>query len=63
MSFREAHELHKRRFGRNLGLLLVLSAFVALVFGLTIVKVTEGSKMEAFDHTVRPSLTVPEAQK
>lgn len=39
MAFREDHELHKRRFGRNLGLLAVLSAFVALVFGLTIVKV------------------------
>jgi hypothetical protein len=33
------HELHKRRWGRNLGLGLVLAAFVALVFGLTIVKV------------------------
>lgn len=33
------HELHQRRWGRNLGLGLVLGAFVALVFGLTIVKV------------------------
>ena len=40
MTFREPHELHKRRWGRNLGLGLVLFAFVALVFGLTIVKVT-----------------------
>jgi hypothetical protein len=40
MSFREGHELHKRRFGRNLGLGLVLAAFVALVFGLTIAKVS-----------------------
>jgi len=40
MSFREEHELHKRRFGRNLGLGLVLAGFVALVFGLTVVKVT-----------------------
>ncbi len=40
MSFREEHELHKRRFGRNLGLGLVLAGFVALVFGLTIAKVT-----------------------
>jgi len=40
MSFREQHELHKRRFGRNLGLGLVLAAFVALIFGLTVVKVT-----------------------
>lgn len=40
MSFRAPHELHKRRFGRNLGLGVVLAAFVALVFGLTIAKVT-----------------------
>ncbi|ALG89744.1 MULTISPECIES: hypothetical protein [Actibacterium] len=59
-AFHEEHELHKRRFGRNLGLLAVLSAFVAIVFGLTIVKVSEGGKIEAFDHAVRPSLTVPE---
>lgn len=40
MSFRQEHELHKRRFGRNLGLGLVLAGFVALVFGMTIVKVS-----------------------
>lgn len=34
------HELHRRRWSRNLGLGLVLGAFVALVFGLTIVKVS-----------------------
>ncbi len=41
MHFPAEHELHKRRFGRNLGLGLVLAAFVALVFGLTIAKVTD----------------------
>ena len=40
MSFRENHDLHRRRFGRNLGLGLVLAGLVALVFGLTVVKVT-----------------------
>ena len=39
MAFREAHELHRRRFGRNLGLGLVLAAFVGVVFALTVVKV------------------------
>jgi len=62
-AFREDHELHKRRFGRNMGMLAVLAAFVALVFTLTIVKISEGSKMEAFDHAVQPSITVPEAGK
>lgn len=40
MGLAREHELHKRRFGRNLGLGLVLAAFVALVFGVTIVKVS-----------------------
>ncbi len=59
MSFREEHELHKRRFGRNLGLGLVLAAFVVLVFGLTVVKVTEGDPMQAFDHVARPEMAMP----
>ena len=42
MSFRVEHELHKRRMGRNIGLGLVLAGFIALVFGLTVVKVTRG---------------------
>ena len=40
MSLSKQHDLHKRRFSRNLGLGLVLAAFVALVFGLTVVKVS-----------------------
>lgn len=42
MSFRPDHELHKRRFSRNVGVGLVLVAVVAIVFGLTVVKVTNG---------------------
>ena len=40
MSLSKQHELHTRRYGRNLGLGLVLAGFVALIFGLTVVKVT-----------------------
>lgn len=40
MSFRPDHELHRRRWSRNVGLGVVLSAFVALIFALTIVKVS-----------------------
>ena len=53
MSFRPEHELHKRRFSRNLGVGLTLAAFVALVFALTVVKVTRGDPMKGYDH--RPS--------
>ena len=42
MSFRPNHEIHKRRFGRNLGIGLILAALVALIFGMTVVKLTEG---------------------
>lgn len=40
MSFRVEHELHRRRKGRNIGVGLVLAAFIAIIFGLTIVKVS-----------------------
>ncbi|MCB1398883.1 MAG: hypothetical protein KDJ82_02435 [Rhodobacteraceae bacterium] len=57
MAITRDSDLHHRRFGRNLGLGLVLVAFAVLVFGLTIVKVQSGHSMEAFDHQPRVSLT------
>lgn len=57
MSFRPDHEIHQRRFSRNVGLGLTLVAFVALVFALTVVKVTNGEPMQAFDHVARPEMT------
>lgn len=42
MSFGKSHEIHTRRFGRNLGVGLVLVGLIAIVFGLTVVKVTSG---------------------
>ena len=42
MSLSKTHELHQRRFGRNLGVGLVLGAFILLVFGLTIAKISTG---------------------
>jgi hypothetical protein len=56
MSFRPDHEIYKRRLSRNVGLGLTLAAFVALVFGLTIVKVENAGQMEGFDHVLRPEL-------
>jgi hypothetical protein len=60
MKFAREHELHKRRFSRNLGVGLTLVAFIVLVFGLTIVKVTNGGSLEAYDHSIRRSLEVPQ---
>ena len=56
MSFRPPHEIHTRRFGRNVGLGIVLVAMIGLVFALTVVKITRGDTSRAFDHQVRPEL-------
>ena len=61
MAFRAEHELHKRRLGRNVGLGFVLVAFVALVLGLTVVKVSNVGQMQGFDHVIRPELVPTEA--
>ncbi|WBU53642.1 hypothetical protein [Paracoccus sp. SCSIO 75233] len=58
MALRTEHELHARRRSRNVGLLIVLLSFAALVFALSVVKVTSGNQasLEGFDHQVRPAL-------
>jgi hypothetical protein len=56
MSFQVEHEIHKRRFGRNLGVGLLLVGMVAIVFALTVVKVTRGMPMKGFDHVAEPQL-------
>lgn len=56
MALRVEHELHNRRRSRNVGLLVVLVLFVLLIFGLSIVKITNGNLMEGFDHQPRTSL-------
>ena len=61
MLFRPAHDLHKRRFSRNVGLAVTLVAFVALVFALTVVKVQRGDPMQGYDHVVQPESVPKEA--
>lgn len=63
MAFGKDHELHTRRFGRNLGLGLTLLAFVAVMFGLTVAKVTRDGPQERFDHVARPGLIPEEPAK
>jgi hypothetical protein len=58
MPFQVEHELHHRRKGRNVGLFVLLAGFVALVFALTVVKVTRGDPMQGFDHVIRPEMEV-----
>lgn len=60
--FREDHEIHGRRKGRNTGVAAVLVGLIAIVFGLTYVKITGGGSLEAFDHSTRPALITEDAQ-
>lgn len=53
------HELHGRRKGRNTGVFFLLAGLVAIVFGLTVVKVLsleDIREFETFDHVMRPQL-------
>ena len=43
MGLTQEHELHKRRRGRNAGVGLVLAAFIAILFGMTIAKIGGGA--------------------
>ncbi|MCB1388649.1 MAG: hypothetical protein KDK12_05815 [Rhodobacteraceae bacterium] len=67
MALTREHDLHRRRWSRNLGMLLTLLAFVALVFGLTIAKIGGGDRMQGFDHTYRiemdPDVRLPGANR
>lgn len=57
MTIKAEHEIHQRRFSRNVGVGLVLAAFVALMFGLSVVKIKSLGAVQGFDHVVRPELT------
>jgi hypothetical protein len=59
MAIHKEHDLHRRRARRNMMVGLVLGGFVVLVFGITMVKIKGGDKMEAFDHQPRYSLERP----
>lgn len=59
MAIRVEHELHRQRRGRNIGLGLVLAGLIAVVFGLTVVKILQLGNLEAFerfDRVVRPQI-------
>ena len=56
MAFGKTHEIHERRSGRNIGVALTLIAFIAVVFGLTVAKISTSGPIEGFDHAPRPVL-------
>lgn len=59
MPLRVEHELHGRRRSRNHGVGWALVGLVAIVFGLTVVKVLNLeniAQFERFDHVARPQI-------
>jgi Na+/H+-dicarboxylate symporter len=59
MAIHVEHELHERRKGRNQGVGLLLIGFIAIIFGLTVVKVLQlgdAGQFEKFDHVARPQI-------
>ncbi len=60
MAIKAEHEIHSRRKSRNIGLGLVLVGFVAVIFGLTVVKVQNIGAVQGFDHVLRPELVTDE---
>ncbi|MDB4112064.1 hypothetical protein N9571_05885 [Yoonia sp.] len=62
MTIQVEHEIHERRKGRNYGVGLLLAGFIAIIFGLTVVKVLQlgdVAQFEKFDHVARPQI-IPE---
>jgi hypothetical protein len=47
----DSHEIYSRRRSRNVGVGLVLAAFVLLMFAVTVVKLDRGDEVRGFDHT------------
>jgi hypothetical protein len=56
----DSHEIYGRRRSRNLGLGLVLGAFVVLVFAVTVVKLRQGDMIKGLDHRIEPQVIIVE---
>lgn len=57
MALSRLHPQHKKRLRSNIIIGGLLLGFVALVFGITVVKMSNGAMLEAFDHSYRISVT------
>ena len=53
-------EIRKRRGSTNISIGLILAIFVILIFSVTIVKLSNGDKMQAYDHVLRPEMLTDE---
>ena len=53
-------EIRNRRGSTNIALGLILAMFVMLIFSVTLVKLSNGDKMQAYDHVLRPEMLTDE---
>lgn len=60
MAIKVEHDLHHRRQGRNRAVLVLLLAFVAMVFALTVVKVMNLGDLGVGNRMDGPSNSVPD---
>ncbi len=57
------HEIHARRAKNNVWLGVIMGCLVTVIFSVTVVKLSNGSKMQGFDHTLRPEMIDSENTK
>ncbi|MDG2474036.1 MAG: hypothetical protein P8M50_02005 [Paracoccaceae bacterium] len=57
------HEIYMRRGKNNAWLGIIMGCLVTLIFLVTIVKLSSGNKMQAFDHNLRPELVESNKKK
>ena len=50
------HEIYSRRGRKNMWLGGIMGGLVAVIFSVTVVKLANGSKMQAFDNSLRPEM-------
>ena len=50
------HEIYSRRGRNNFWLGIIMLCLVTVIFFVTIVKLSNGNKMQAFDHSLRPEM-------
>ena len=50
------HEIYMRRGKNNVWLGIIMGFLVTVIFAVTIAKLSSGSKMQAFDHSLWPEM-------
>lgn len=60
MAIHPEHELHSRRKGRNMALGLILGGFVALIFAVSIVKLSQSQSEDIYAPNYVPNVEATE---